>query len=77
MFIHGFTSYGYFAMPRGYAIDGGDENLGRVRSTLDEILRSKLGSEFTNSNKGGGGGGGSSSSSSSADGGEPPRAVLG
>ena len=79
VFIHGFTSYGYFAMPRGYAIDGGDENLGRVRSTLDEILRSKLGSEFTNSNKGGGGvgGGGSSSSSSSADGGEPPRAVLG
>ena len=77
VFIHGFTSYGYFAMPRGYAIDGGDENLGRVRSTLDEILRSKLGSEVTNSNKGGGGGGGSSSSSSSADGGEPPRAVLG
>jgi len=71
VFIHGFTPYAYFALPRGYDIDGSDENLGRVRSTLDEILRSKLGSEFTNSSKQGGGGGGgvSSSSSSSSDGG--------
>ena len=74
VFIHGFTSYAHFALPRGYDIDGSDENLGRVRSSLDEILRSKLGSEFTGgSNKGGGGGGGSSSSSSSSDGGGGSR----
>lgn len=53
-FIHGFTPYGYFALPRGYAVDDSDEELGRIRNALDERLRAKMGSQF---NKGGGSGG--------------------
>ena len=76
-FIHGFTPYGYFAFPRGYEIDGSDENLGRVRSALDEVLRSKLGSEFGGGGGGGGGGNRGSGGGGDGGGGEPPRAVLG
>jgi DNA polymerase delta subunit 1 len=70
VFIHGFTAYAYFALPRGYSLDGSDENLGKVRSMLDEMLRSKLGSQF-DSGKGG------SNSNTLSDGGEGPKAVLG
>ena len=46
VFIHGFTAYGYFALPRGYEVDGSDTNLGKIRSILEENLRAKLGSQF-------------------------------
>jgi len=46
VFIHGFTAYGYFALPRGYEVDGSDGNLGKIRSILEENLRAKLGSQF-------------------------------
>jgi DNA polymerase delta subunit 1 len=46
VFIHGFTAYGYFALPRGYDVDGSDGNLGKIRSILEENLRAKLGSQF-------------------------------
>jgi DNA polymerase delta subunit 1 len=71
VFIHGFTSYAYFALPRGYGMDGSDENLGKVRAVLDEILRSKLGSEFSGGTKGGGNGGGGDEHQ------QQPRACLG
>ena len=41
--IHGFTCYGYFALPRGCAADGGDANLGQVRQELDTHLKVKVG----------------------------------
>jgi DNA polymerase delta subunit 1 len=74
VFIHGFTAYGYFALPRGCAMDGSDENLGKVRTVLDETLRSKLGSEFNGSK-----GGNNNNPSDGGGGGEHggPRACLG
>ncbi|KAL3808513.1 hypothetical protein ACHAXA_008334 [Cyclostephanos tholiformis] len=77
VFIHGFTSYAYFALPRGYAMDGSDENLGRVRSVLDETLRSKLGSEFSGGGKGGNSSGGGGSTPSGGGDEQQPRACLG
>lgn len=50
VFIHGFTAYGYFALPRGYELEGSNDNLGKIRSILDDNLRAKLGSQFNKGN---------------------------
>ena len=63
VFIHGFTAYGYFALPRGYDIDASNDNLGQVRQILEDNLRAKLGNQF---NKGSNNGSG-----------EEPKACLG
>ena len=48
VFIHGFTPYGYFALPRGYElVDESEENRNKIRDILDENLRAKLGSQFS------------------------------
>lgn len=46
VFIHGFTSYGYFALPRGHVVDDTDENLGKIRAILEQNLRAKLGGQY-------------------------------
>lgn len=62
VFIHGFTSYAYFALPRGYDIDNSNDNLGQVRQILEDSLVAKLGNQFNKSSNGSG---------------EEPRACLG
>lgn len=39
VFIHGFTPYGYFALPAGYEFDGTEENLGEIRNILNSRLQ--------------------------------------
>lgn len=39
VFIHGFTPYGYFALPAGYEFDESDENLAKVRNIINERLQ--------------------------------------
>ncbi|KAL9188489.1 hypothetical protein ACHAXT_006867 [Thalassiosira profunda] len=53
VFIHGFTSYGYFALPKGFEMDDSEEKMGAVRNILEANLRAKMGSQFA---KVGGGG---------------------
>ena len=55
VFIHGFTSYGYFALPRVYDIDSSDDNLGQVRQILEDNLRAKLGNQFSKGSSSNGG----------------------
>ena len=55
VFIHGFTAYGYFALPKGYQVDGSDENLGQIRRILDDNLRAKLGNQYSKGSSGGDG----------------------
>ena len=52
VFIHGFTAYGYFALPRGCTFTNDEDDSGAVRHALEEALSAKLGNQF-----GGGGGG--------------------
>ena len=52
VFIHGFTSYGYFALPRGYELNDTDETKGQIRNILETHLRAKLGSQFNKGNNG-------------------------
>ena len=54
VFIHGFTAYGYFALPKGYQVDGSDENLGQIRRVLDDNLRAKLGNQYSKGTSGDG-----------------------
>lgn len=51
VFIHGFTPYGYFALPRGCTFTNDGDDSGAVRHALEEALSAKLGNQF-----GGGGG---------------------
>mmetsp|Transcript_21956 Transcript_21956/g.45738 ORF Transcript_21956/g.45738 Transcript_21956/m.45738 type:complete len:1158 (+) Transcript_21956:72-3545(+) len=44
VFIHGFTPYGYFGLPRGYEVD--ITKRGEMRKIIDENMRAKLGSQF-------------------------------
>jgi len=53
-FIHGFTAYGYFALPKGFQVDGSDENLGQIRTILDDNLRAKLGNQYSKGSSGDG-----------------------
>jgi DNA polymerase delta subunit 1 len=43
VFIHGFTPYAHFALPRGCTLDNSDENLGSIRNSVEESLKAKLG----------------------------------
>ena len=42
-FLHGYTPYGYFALPEGYKLDCGKEGknavLGKIRAKLNDLLR--------------------------------------
>lgn len=52
VFIHGFTAYGYFALPKGFQVDDSDDNLGQIRRIIDDNLRAKLGNQYSKSNAG-------------------------
>lgn len=52
VFIHGFTAYGYFALPKGYKVDDSNDNLGQIRRIIDENLRAKLGNQYSKANAG-------------------------
>jgi DNA polymerase delta subunit 1 len=39
VFIHGFTPYGYFALPANYEFDDSAENLAKVRNIINERLQ--------------------------------------
>eukprot|EP00804_Cyclotella_cryptica_P011692 CCRYP_020706-RA/>CCRYP_020706-RA protein AED:0.27 eAED:0.27 QI:0/0.8/0.72/1/0.7/0.63/11/1103/823 len=43
VFIHGFTPYAYFALPRGCSLVDTEEIKGKIRSRIDEQLRAKMG----------------------------------
>ena len=45
VFIHGFTSYAYFALPRGCTAINTNENLGKVRMLIEESLKAKMGNQ--------------------------------
>lgn len=42
VFIHGFTPYGYFALPDGVDFEHTAENLGRIREVLNEKLANSV-----------------------------------
>mmetsp|Transcript_3469 Transcript_3469/g.7649 ORF Transcript_3469/g.7649 Transcript_3469/m.7649 type:complete len:1149 (-) Transcript_3469:95-3541(-) len=50
VFIHGFTSYAYFALPRGYEVSENNDNLGKIRAILETNLKAKLGGQFSKGN---------------------------
>jgi DNA polymerase delta subunit 1 len=56
--LHGYTPYGYFALPEGYTLDcqteGQNVALGKIRLRLNDLLRQTK----SNMNRGGHGGGG-------------------
>lgn len=45
VFIHGFTAYAHFALPKGCTLNDTDENLGRIRGCVEEQLKAKLGNQ--------------------------------
>ncbi len=63
-FLHGYTPYGYFALPEGYVLDcgngngngdGQDEALGKIRSVLNDALKYAKASRRGGGGSGGGG----------------------
>ena len=45
VFIHGFTAYSYFALPRGCTLNDSDDNMGKIRGMIEECLKAKLGNQ--------------------------------
>ncbi|KAL7515214.1 hypothetical protein ACHAXN_012622 [Cyclotella atomus] len=45
VFIHGFTAYAHFALPKGCTLIDSEDNLGSIRSKLEEALKSKMGNQ--------------------------------
>ncbi|KAL7485072.1 hypothetical protein ACHAW6_012798 [Cyclotella cf. meneghiniana] len=45
VFIHGFTPYAYFALPRGCSLVDTDEIKGKIRHRIEEQLRAKMGQQ--------------------------------
>jgi DNA polymerase delta subunit 1 len=43
--IHGFTPYAHFALPRGCTLNDTDENLGKIRSLVEDNLKAKMGNQ--------------------------------
>ena len=42
VFIHGFTAYAHFALPRGCTLNSSDDNLGMIRQSIEDSLKAKL-----------------------------------
>lgn len=45
VFIHGFTAYAHFALPKGCTLHDTEENLGRIRGLVEEQLKARLGNQ--------------------------------